>query len=154
MIVELVDGEVTRELRRAVLRPSWPVGSVMHGDGMPGVLHLAARPGPGAPVIGAAVVFPAAYPLHPDRPHAWQLRGMATAAEQRGQGVGSALLAEAIRQVDARGGALIWCQAREEAISFYARHGFQGEGDRFVHAETGIVHLHMWREPTAGSASS
>jgi ribosomal protein S18 acetylase RimI-like enzyme len=154
VIVELVDGAATRELRRAVLRPAWPVGSVMPGDGVPGVVHLAARPAPGGPVVGAAVLFPAPYPLHPERPGAWQLRGMATEAGQRGQGVGSAVLAEAVRQVQARGGALVWCLAREEAIAFYARHGFEGEGDRFVHAETGIVHQHMWREPTAGSASS
>ena len=154
MIVELVEGEVTRELRRAVLRPGWPVGSVMHGDGVPGVLHLAARTDPGEPVVGAAVLIPAPYPPHPERERAWQLRGMATAPDRRGRGVGGAVLAEAVRQVSDRGGELIWCQARESAIGFYARHGFQGEGERFVHAETGIVHLHMWREPTAGSTSS
>jgi ribosomal protein S18 acetylase RimI-like enzyme len=154
VIVELVEGEVTRELRRAVLRPSWPVGSAMHGDGQRGVLHLAARDEPGAEVLGACVLFPAPYPLHPERERAWQLRGMATAPHARGRGVGSAVLAEAGRQVTERGGALLWCQARENAITFYARHGFLGEGERFVHAETGIVHLHMWREPPAGSASS
>lgn len=154
MIVELVEGAITRELRRAVLRPAWPVGSAMHGDGVPGALHLAARPEAGGPVVGAAVLIPTQYPLHPGRPNAWQLRGMATDPQWRDVGVGSAVLAAAVREVIARGGELIWCQAREGAIGFYARHGFQGEGDRFVHAETGIVHLHMWREPTAGSASS
>lgn len=140
-----MDGAVTTELRRAILRPGWPAGARMHGDEAPDAVHLAARAADGT-VVGAAVLLPAAYPARPDAPAAWQLRGMATAAAVRGSGVGARIVGEAVRQVRARGGRLLWCQARESAISFYARNGFVGEGELFDHPETGIVHRLMYRE--------
>src|SRR5689334_12784475 len=145
MFVELVKGVVTSDLRRAVLRPAWAPGTPMHGDGQPGVLHVAARAQPGSAVIGACVLLPAPYPLRPDAPGAWQLRGMATAPDWQRRGVGMAVLARALTELEQRGAELVWCQARETALEFYARYGFTAEGDRFDHAETGIVHQLMWR---------
>jgi predicted GNAT family N-acyltransferase len=145
VIVEVVDGALTRELRRRILRPAWPVGSPMHGDGQPGVLHIAAR-SDDATVVGACVLIPRPRPGHPDEPAAWQLRGMATAEGLRGHGIGSAVVDEAVRQVGERGARLLWCDARQSAVAFYARHGFVGEGEIFQHAETGIPHLRMVRE--------
>jgi predicted GNAT family N-acyltransferase len=143
MLVELVDGTVTSALRRAVLRPGWPTGARMHGDEDPSALHLAARDADGN-VLGACVLLERPYPLHPERPHAWQLRGMVTAEGLRGRGIGAAVLTAAVDEVRRRGGRLLWCQARDEAIGFYARHGFVEEGEYFVHEETGIVHRMMY----------
>jgi predicted GNAT family N-acyltransferase len=151
--VEVVDGIVTSELRRAVLRPTWPPGSAMHGDGEPEVLHLAARYGDGL-VVGACALFPRPYPLRPDGPPAWQLRGMATAEAVRGQGVGGQVIAQAVREVHERGGRLLWCEAREKAIAFYAANGFHGEGELYLSAETGIPHQLMWRELSERPGSS
>ena len=150
MFVELVKGVVTSDLRRAVLRPTWAPGTPMHGDGQPGVLHVAARTQPDGAVIGACVLLPAPYPLRPDAPGAWQLRGMATAPDWQRRGVGGAVLARALTELEQRGAELVWCQARETAVEFYARQGFTDEGEPFHHAETGIVHWFMWlrvREP-------
>jgi ribosomal protein S18 acetylase RimI-like enzyme len=144
MRVSVVDGAVTSELRRSILRPTWPAGASMHGDGEPGAVHLAAQLDD--LVVGACVLFARAYPPRPQGPDAWQLRGMATAPEYRGCGIGAAIVEEAVRQVERRRGRLLWCEARESAISFYARHGFVGEGDLFAHAETGIAHQLMYRE--------
>src|SRR5581483_9655871 len=120
---DVLPAAVTSELRRAVLRPGWPVGSRMHGDDDPRALHLAAVDEDGT-VVGAATLLPEPYPLAPERAPVWQLRGMATAEGRRGEGIGGALLTEAVRQVTHRGSVLLWCQARENAIRFYARHGF------------------------------
>jgi ribosomal protein S18 acetylase RimI-like enzyme len=117
----------------------------MHGDDDPAAVHLAARL-PDGTVVGACVLLARAYPERPARRGTWQLRGMATAEGLRGRGIGTAMLAAAARQVRARGGSLLWCDAREGAIGFYAAHGFTVEGEQFAHAETGITHLHMWRE--------
>jgi predicted GNAT family N-acyltransferase len=149
VIVEAVDSSITRELRRRVLRPTWAPGSPMPGDAAPGAIHLAARDPVGA-VVGACVLFPNPYPRRPDEPAAWQLRGMATAEDRRGRGIGAAILTEAVRRVAGLGGRLLWCEARETAVPFYARHGFVGEGDLHVNAETGIPHLLMLREPVLG----
>jgi len=145
VILELVDGAVTSELRRAVLRPTWAPGTAMHGDGETGVLHVAARSDVDGAVIGACVLLPRPYPLRPEALAAWQLRGMATDPDWRNRGVGQAVLDHALAELARRGAELVWCQARETAIQFYARHGFAAEGDRFDHAETGIVHQLMWR---------
>jgi ribosomal protein S18 acetylase RimI-like enzyme len=150
--IAVVDAETTRELRRAVLRPAWPVGSRMHGDDDPHALHIAALDDD--LLVGACVLIAAAYPLHPDLADAWQLRGMATDEAHRNLGIGAAMLDVAVSEVLRRGGRLIWCQARELAIAFYGRHGFVGEGEYFTHHETGIVHQLMYRELSGDIDSS
>ncbi len=142
--VAVVDGAATRELRRAVLRPGWPVGSPMHGDDNPDAVHLAALDEDGA-VVGSCVVLPRACTLRPDEPGGWQLRGMATAPELQGQGIGSRLVAAALEEIRHRGGGLVWCDARTDAVGFYQRNGFAAEGAEFRHAESGIPHYRMWR---------
>jgi predicted GNAT family N-acyltransferase len=141
---EVVDGRVTRELRRAVLRPGWTPGSPMHGDDDPEAVHIAVFDGD--VVVGSAVVLPRPYPLQPARPDAWQLRGMATAADRRGEGIGGRLVAAALDQIRQRGGRLVWCDARTTAVSFYERHGFVTEGEEFQHLESGVPHYRMWRD--------
>jgi GNAT superfamily N-acetyltransferase len=116
----------------------------MHGDDDPGAVHLAALDD--GTVVGACVLLPATYPLRPEVAGSWQLRGMATVAARRNEGIGALLLTAAVGEVRARGGRLLWCQARDSAIRFYARHGFLGEGEHFVQAETGIMHQLMYRE--------
>ena len=57
-----------------------------------------------------------------------QLRGMATAADLRGRGIGAALLRFAEQQV---GPDELWCNAREHAVGFYAGHGWRAAGAVF-----------------------
>jgi predicted GNAT family N-acyltransferase len=147
--VRVVDGAATRELRRAVLRPGWPADSAMHGDADPAAIHLAALDDDGS-VVGSCVLLPKRYPLRPERDGAWQLRGMATAAHVRGQGIGAALLDRALAEIDQHDGRLVWCEARTGAVEFYRRHGFDVDGREFVHAETGLPHHHMSRALTGG----
>lgn len=152
-VVEVVDAATTSELRRAILRPTWPVGARMHGDDEPGAVHLAAFDDDHA-VVGACVVLPRPCPAFPDETAAWQLRGMATRPVARGTGVGTALTEAAVRAVIARDGRLIWCDARETAIDFYRHRGFTGTGESYAHPETGAPHLLMFRELLAGPGSS
>jgi predicted GNAT family N-acyltransferase len=142
--VRVVDGAATRELRRAVLRPAWPVGSVMHGDDNPAALHLAAMDADDR-LIGSCVLLPRPYALLPEQDAAWQLRGMATVPERRGQGVGAAVVTRALAEISLRGGRLVWCEARIAAVDFYRRHDFTVDGPEFEHAETGIPHFPMSR---------
>jgi len=142
--IRIVDGATTRELRRAVLRPGWPVGSPMHGDDNPDAVHLAAFD-EDERVVGSVLVLPHPYPLRPELPGGWQLRGMATDPELQGQGIGGRLVAAALDEIRQRNGALVWCDARTSALGFYARHGFVAEGAEFLHAESGIPHFRMWR---------
>jgi predicted GNAT family N-acyltransferase len=153
--VVVVDPSATTELRRAELRPNWPVGAAMHGDDDPAAVHLAALDSAGR-VVGACVLLPRACPAFPDRQGAWQLRGMVAAPDLRGTGIGRALTEAAAAEVAHRAGSLLWCDAREAVVGFYARHGFRAVGDVYAHPETGAPHILMYRErfePLAPSTS-
>jgi GNAT superfamily N-acetyltransferase len=140
--VELVDAAVTTELRRAVLRPTWAPGTPMNGDDDPNARHVAALDENGR-AIGACVLFRNPYPVRPDATDAWQLRGMGTAAELRGQGVGAAVLAGAIATVREQGGRLLWCMARLTAVPFYERGGFSADTDVYIEPVTALPHRDM-----------
>lgn len=140
----VVDAPTTRELRRALLRPEWPPGSLLPGDDDPGAIHVAVYDAD--QLAGCCVLQPRPLPSRPADGPAWQLRGMAVAAHRQRQGVGAAVLDAAVAELGSRGARLVWCDARTTAVGFYRRHGFAGEGTEFEHAETGLPHLRMWRE--------
>jgi GNAT superfamily N-acetyltransferase len=127
--VEAVDCYV---LRRAVLRAgdadasvSWPEDSVA------GAFHLAVRVDG---VIVAVVSYaPAATPHRPGA-RAWQLRGMAVESTQQRRGYGVLLLDAALARLRAAGADVLWANARDSAIGFYARCGMKVVGDGFVAA--------------------
>ncbi|HET6876451.1 MAG TPA: GNAT family N-acetyltransferase [Jatrophihabitans sp.] len=145
MRIEITDKLTTRELRRSVLRPSWPADAQMHGDDNPDAVHFAAFDDDGT-LVAACLVLPRDFPARPAAGGAWQLRGMATAEGRRSTGIGAQLLAAAVDEVRRRGGRLLWCEARSSAMRFYARHGFTVDGGEYAHSETGIPHHLMWRE--------
>ncbi|NEM05309.1 GNAT family N-acetyltransferase [Geodermatophilus normandii] len=119
--VEEVGVGVVLPLRSAVLRDGGPAG--LPGDDDPTTVHLAART-PDGRVVGVVRLGPAPCPWQPAG-SPWQLRGMATDPEVRGAGAGRALLAAGLAVVAARGGDLLWCNARQAAAGFYARAGFR-----------------------------
>ena len=76
---------------------------------------------------------------------AWRLRGMATEPELRSTGVGSAVLAAGLDAVRAAGGAIVWCNARTQAMAFYRRHGFSTIGSEFSSGGTvKVPHYRAW----------
>jgi GNAT superfamily N-acetyltransferase len=143
-MIRVVDAQTTRPLRREVLRPSWPVDTPVHGDDDPTAVHLGTFTDDGD-LVAACILLPRAYPVRPDVDGAWQLRGMATATSEQGRGLGSALLTAARAEVAARGGRLLWCEARSSAVRFYERNGFTVDGPEYAHAETGAPHHRMSR---------
>jgi predicted GNAT family N-acyltransferase len=127
----------TWPLRRRVLRPHQQGDAVaLAGDEHPRAVHLGARDASGE-LVGIATVAPQAPPWDPGRSGAWRLRGMATDEGRRGEGIGAAVLREALRHVRAEGGSLVWCNARTGALRFYAREGFTPAGERYVDPELG-----------------
>ena len=128
--VEEVPAADTIPLRGAVLRPGRP--AAIDGDDDPATFHLAARTAAGQ-VVGVVRFHPAPCPWRPEVQAPWQLRGMATDPAVRGTGAGRALVVEGLTRVAARGGDLVWCDARVAAAGFYERMGFTvvtGEYDK------------------------
>jgi GNAT superfamily N-acetyltransferase len=138
--VEQVPPGMTAALRRRVLRPHQTVAQLI-AETTPGTIAFAAFSG-GA-VVGSALL--SEEPL-PDLDRAgWRLRGMATAPEVQGNGVGGAVLDAAIDYVRTAGGNVLWCNARTPARRFYERHGFQTIGDPWTDPAIG-PHIRMWRK--------
>jgi GNAT superfamily N-acetyltransferase len=140
LTVRPIDPALSRELRRAVLRPKLPAGAEMPGDVRPGVVHLGAFDGP--QLVSACLIYPEECPWLVGRT-AWRLRSMATEPDARCSGAGSAILAAAARIVSDVGAQILWCLARDTAVGFYERNGFSSIGDLFAYGE--LTHLKMWR---------
>jgi GNAT superfamily N-acetyltransferase len=149
-VVELVEAQVVRPLRRAVLRPHQPVEmSLYPGDDDPRTAHVAARWGDGSEVVAVGTVLPGAPPWEPQRRDGWRVRGMATRDDVRGRGLGASVLDALLDHVAAHGGGLLWCNARVPAQALYARAEFIPRGQVFDIPGIG-PHIHMWRIVTDG----
>jgi len=155
-VVELVEAQVVRPLRRAVLRPDQPVEqSAYPADSDPRTAHVAVRRAPGAgtvtgddpgtEVVAVGTVLLDPPPWEPDRVDGWRVRGMATHPDARRNGLGGRVLGALLDHAAAHGGSLVWCNARVGAQRLYARAGFTPRGDVFDLPGIG-PHVQMWLE--------
>lgn len=127
-VVRPIPAIETLPIRQRILRPDQPIAnSIYPTDEATATCHYGAFLD--GRLVGVATVFPEASPR--GEGGAWRLRGMATLAEVRGQGHGGRLLEACIQHVEKAGGLLLWCNAREVAIEFYRRHGFEITSERF-----------------------
>ncbi len=148
--VDEVPAELTYDLRGAVLRPNG--GEIVWaGDEDPATFHLAARTDEGD-VVGVVRFSPAPCPWRPLARAPWQLRGMATGSAVRGSGAGRLLVIDGLERVTARGGDLVWCDARVAAAGFYERMGFTVVTDEFDKPGIG-PHVGMCKDLTPADAS-
>jgi GNAT superfamily N-acetyltransferase len=106
------------DLRWRVLRAPWeqPRGSE-RDERDPESIHLLALD-PVGNAVGAGR-------LHFNSPSEAQVRFMAVEEHQRGKGIGSVILRELERRAWARGASLVVLDARDSAVGFYARHGYE-----------------------------
>jgi GNAT superfamily N-acetyltransferase len=143
LVVRLISAEETLDLRHAILRVGLPrETAVFPGDDAPSSRHFGAFLD--ERLIGVATIHFVPLPDRPGSDSAYQVRGMATLADVRGQGVGGALLAACVEEAVRNGAQWIWCNARTPASGFYTRHGFEIQGDVFEIANAG-PHYRMIR---------
>lgn len=134
VIVELT-AEQTHPLRLAVLRFDTPTKDVVFPeDTWPGVHHL------GLQVNEELVAVSSWVPREHDDGPAVQLRGMATSRTIQSKGYGGLLLEGGCVRMAAAGVPLVWARARDAALGFYLRHGFEVVGDGFIDANTQLPH--------------
>jgi len=134
------------DLRHAILRAGLPrEAAIFPGDELSTSRHYGAFAGPGAT---ARTVGCATFHLNQcDGAPAWQLRGMATDAEHRRQGLGRAMLAVAERDLllDPAVPRQLWCNARVPAVKFYQALGWTVVSETFEIPTAG-PHVKMVRE--------
>ncbi|HEX3541016.1 MAG TPA: GNAT family N-acetyltransferase [Acidimicrobiales bacterium] len=145
-VVQAVDPAVVYPVRQQVLRTHQTLDQVAFPeDGAAGAGHFAAvRDGE---ILGVVTVFrqrPARWQPAEDQEDWWRLRGMATVASSRREGVGRALVAAVIAHVVAHGGTRLWCHARLAAVPFYQAMEFATVGEQWVEPVVG-PHVVMWR---------
>lgn len=129
MEIRFIDPSETRPLRHAVLRPKQTLEDCIYpADDHPDAFHI------GGFKDGKLVAVSSFAPnVHADLDEdcAYQLRGMATAGDVRGEGFGKAMVEQARGELRRRGVLGWWCNAREGALPFYLRLGLSVSGERF-----------------------
>ena len=91
-----------------------------------------------------AVMGEAMSQAHPHQPH-WYLGAVATLPDQRGVGLGSAVLAHALVEVDKEHSAAYLESSNPRNITLYERHGWEVTGR--IDIPGGPPMYPMWREP-------
>lgn len=140
-----VDVADTYALRRHVLRRGTPTDNVnLDADRWPGTRHLAIRDRNGV-VIATSTWGERECPLRPGV-RAVQLRAMAVHDDYQGQGLGGVLVDAGYAFATDLGVGIVWANARDTALSFYASKGLDVEGDGFITEDTRIPHHVVMRQ--------
>lgn len=129
MIIKQIDAQDTYAVRNDVLRPNLPMDTCkFNGDKDENTFHLGAY-------VDDKLVSIASFYMHnsPELvdPFQYQLRGMATLREYRGQGLSKGLLKTAFPMIKNNHIKRVWCNARAGALGFYEKLGFEKISDEF-----------------------
>jgi GNAT superfamily N-acetyltransferase len=145
MEIRAISAELAQPLRAAILRPGLPFEeSVYPFDYEQESFHLGAFEG--CELVTVASIFHEP-PPNEENAGAWRLRGMVTLPERQRRGSGRAVLLKCIEEVARRGGTLLWCNARIDAVDFYLTLKFETVG-REEKTERGTGYIRMKRAVT------
>jgi thiamine transport system ATP-binding protein len=145
-IVEL-SATQTHSLRRAVLRVGTPTDVVTFSeDEEPTTWHLGIRDHATNEVIATSTWIRRDHPSAPGR-SGIQLRQMAVASHLQRSGLGMKLLRAGSEMAHRRGADLVWARARDSALGFYARAGWEVVGDGYLDVATELPHHDMVSPP-------
>jgi ribosomal protein S18 acetylase RimI-like enzyme len=124
------------EVRHPVLRTGKPLESChFEGDDLPTTFHLGYYID--EQLVGVVTLMKNTHTTI-DVATAFQLRGMAVLPNFQKRGIGDALVKKAEAMILARGGTLIWMNAREIAVRFYEKLGYKKHGVPFDIPKIGL----------------
>lgn len=142
--VRFCSAEDVRPLRREVLRVDMPDATVdFEGDDDPATFHLAAYDR-SLSIVAVSSWMERVSTDEPSR-RSIQLRGMATKTQFQGKGLGELLLESGFRTARDRSIDSIWANARDSALPFYLKNGFEIVGAGFIEGVTGLPHHRVRR---------
>ncbi len=122
-------------VRHPVLRPGRPIESChFDGDDMPTTSHFGLFLE--NQLAGVISVFKIQNKLFSEE-NQYQFRGMAVLSEFQKKGFGEQLLQYCENEIRLKSGNLIWFNARETAIGFYEKSGYEILGDQFEIPDVG-----------------
>ena len=130
-MIRKISAEETYPLRQQVLRPGRPAREIFfEGDLEPETFHLGYFDA--GEIVGVATYL-VRKNLFFEAPLQYQLRGMAVLPDYRGKDIGEKLLQHGEKLLKNKNSEiLLWFNAREVAIDFYKKYGYQAIGDPFM----------------------
>ncbi|MGC6430119.1 MAG: GNAT family N-acetyltransferase [Jejuia sp.] len=133
--VKLIDAKTTHVVRHPVLRTGKPIDTcIFSGDDLETTFHLGLYNK--KDLIGVTSLMASENKTF-QTPSQYQLRGMAILKAFQGKGLGAILISEGEAILKQKHVNLVWCNAREIAVSFYKRNGFKIMGVPFEIPEIG-----------------
>ena len=130
--IKLISAESTLAIRQRILRPGKNLADcVFTDDNFSSSYHV------GGFVDGQLVSVASVFKQMEQRLNLFEsdsqfrLRGMATAEEFRGKGLGTAVVSDCLERCWNFGGEVFWCNARISAVSFYEQLGFTTHDQKF-----------------------
>jgi GNAT superfamily N-acetyltransferase len=128
-VVKKITALETYSVRHQVLRKGKPIETCAFiGDDEAATTHFGLFKN--EKLIGVVSVFKTKNELF-DAESQFQIRGMAVLEEFQNQGFGTQLLTVAEKFCTEENTAILWFNAREKAVSFYKKLGFEIIGDSF-----------------------
>jgi ribosomal protein S18 acetylase RimI-like enzyme len=119
----------TYSVRHPVLREGKSIDScTFEGDDLESTIHIGLYIN--AALVGVVSVFENNHSFF-DSKKQFQVRGMAVLKHHQKMGYGEELLLEAENHAVKYYGTLLWFNARENAVGFYEKKGYQISGDSF-----------------------
>ena len=137
--IKNISAQETYEIRLSVLRNNIDLPYKFEGDEEGSTFHLGAFYE--KKLVGIATFMKSN--LEAFDVEQYQLRGMATLPEVRGMGAGKKLIIKAIEILQERKIAVLWCNARKEAVGFYENLDFKITGEEFKVPKVG-AHFKMY----------
>jgi len=140
--IKLITAEETIAIRQPVLRKGRPIEECFFiGDELQSTFHLGLFYN--KKLIGTATFLKSINDNFKEKTQ-YQLRGMAILTEFQGKYLGNNLLLEAEKLLTQKGITLIWCNARDTAVSFYKKHNYKIIGNAFQISKIG-THYVMYK---------
>lgn len=137
--IKQISSRQTFEVRQPVLRPGKPVEScIFDGDDLSTTAHFGLYDND--TLVGVVSVFKSKSHLF-DEENQFQLRGMAVLDSHQKQGIGEKLVHKVEEYISKKGGKLTWFNAREVAVGFYKRMGYNTTGDPFDIGDIGTHYV-------------
>lgn len=141
--IKQIPSQETYAVRNPVLRPGKPVEScVFEGDDLESTVHFGLYEA-GALAGIASVFLSSHHDFEEDGQR--QLRGMAVLPNHLKKGFGERLVAAAEEYAKSAKAGILWFNAREAAVGFYEKLGYQKKGGPFVIQDIG-PHYIMYKK--------
>ncbi len=122
-------------VRHPVLRSGKPLASChFEGDDLPSTVHFGLYLD--NQLVAVISTFEVKNKLFTDE-NQYQIRGMAVLEEFQKRGFGEQLLQYCENEIQIKKGELIWFNARETAVGFYIKSGYEVVGERFEIPDVG-----------------